>query len=191
MTSSSPLAQAVLSHCALVIDDSSVERMLATAVLQKLGFSVTCAGSAEEALALLAHHSFSMVVCDIALPGMDGLALLAALQADPAPPPCIMLSAHDDPCHALAALGSGAHAYLVKPLRLADMHGAVSALHLIGQTEAAPECIACQVAGPGAEGTTADASILSRSARRMAAAVAQPVRSALASLLQAGIRATG
>lgn len=191
MTSASPLAQAALSRCALVIDDSSVERMLATAVLEKLGFSVACAGSAEEALALLARHSFSLVVCDIALPGMDGLGLLTALQAQPVPPPCIVLSAHDDPRHALAALRGGAHAYLVKPLRLADMHDAVSAVHSVRQPEPAPECFPCPLASHGAENDPAGAGLVTRSARRMAAAVAQPVRSVLASLLQAGIRATG
>src|SRR6476620_361573 len=62
--------QAALAHTrsALVIDDSSVERMLAGAVLERLGFSVSCTDSAEQALALLAQRGFDLVVCDIALP---------------------------------------------------------------------------------------------------------------------------
>jgi CheY-like chemotaxis protein len=187
MDTLSPLAQVARPHCALVIDDSSVERMLATAVLQKLGFAVTCAGSAEEAFPLLTHCRFELVVCDVTLPGMDGLTLLAALRACPAPPPCIVLSAHDDPHHALAAIRAGAHAYLVKPLRLADMREAVAAVYPAQQPEPANQ----RVASLGASANPADAGAVSRSARRMAAAVAQPVRSALALLLQAGIRATG
>ena len=50
-------------------------------VLRKLGFSVTCAASAEQALARMASHRFALAICDISLPGMDGLALLAALSA--------------------------------------------------------------------------------------------------------------
>jgi len=175
MKTSSPLVQVAVSRCALVIDDSSVERMLATAVLQKLGFAARCAGTAEEALALLKHCSVDLVVCDLALPGMDGLTLLAALRACPAPPPCIVLSAHDDPRHALAAMQAGARAYLVKPLRLADMREAVAAV--------------CPAQQPAPE--PVDANAISRSARWTAAAVVQPVRSALALLLPAGIRATG
>lgn len=187
METSSPLVQAAVSRYALVIDDSSVERMLATAVLQKLGFAVYCAATAEEALALLTHCSVDLVMCDLALPGMDGLTLLAALRACPAPPPCIVLSAHDDPRHALAAMRAGARAYLVKPLRLADMREAVAAVYLAQQPEPAPESIGSTAAC----GNPADAVAVSRSARRTAAAVVQPIRSALALLLQAGIRATG
>lgn len=187
MEISAPLVQPAVSRRALVIDDSSVERMLATAVLQKLGFSVHCAGTAEEALALLTHCSVDLAMCDLALPGMDGLALLTALRACPAPPPCVVLSAHDDPRHALAAMQAGARAYLVKPLRLADMREAVAAIYPAQQSEPAPEPIAATPAG----GNPADASAVSRSARRTAAAIVQPVRSALALLLQAGIRATG
>lgn len=187
MKTSSPRVQTAVSRYALVIDDSSVERMLATAVLQKLGFAVYCATTAEEALALLTHCSVDLVMCDLALPGMDGLTLLAALRACPAPPPCIVLSAHDDPRHALAAMRAGACAYLVKPLRLADMREAVAEVYLAQQPEPVRESIASTAAG----GDPAAAGALSRSARRTAAAVVQPVRSVLALLLQAGIRATG
>jgi CheY-like chemotaxis protein len=187
MDISSPLVRPALSRRALVIDDSSVERMLATAVLQKLGFSVHCAGTAEEALALLAHRRVDLVMCDLTLPGMDGLALLTALRACAAPPPCIVLSAHDDPRHALAAMRAGAHAYLVKPLRLGDMREAISEAYTAQQPETAAEPVAAKAAGA----RPANAGAVSRSARQTAAAVVKPVRSALALLLQAGIRATG
>jgi CheY-like chemotaxis protein len=186
METSLPLVQAAAPRLALVVDDSSVERLLATAVLQKLGFAVHCAATAEEALALLAHRSVDLVMCDLVLPGMDGLTLLAALQACPAPPPCIVLSAHDDPRHALAAMRAGASAYLIKPLRLADMRKAVAAIYPAQQPQSAPEPIAST-----AVATLADPGVLSRNVRRTAAAVVQPVRSALALLLPAGIRATG
>jgi CheY-like chemotaxis protein len=112
----------------LVVDDSPVERMLATAVLRKLGFSVTCAASAEQALARMASHRFVLAICDISLPGMDGLALLAAMRQRPPAPPCIVLSAHDDALHADAALRAGASAYLVKPLRLESLRAALGRL---------------------------------------------------------------
>jgi len=113
---------------ALVIDDSTVECMLATAVLQKLGFSVTCAGSAEQALARIASARFDLAVCDISLPDMDGLALVAAMRAGPQPPHCVVLSAHDDRLHEQKALRAGAGAYLVKPLRLEKLRAALGEL---------------------------------------------------------------
>lgn len=187
MKVSSPAGSKMLYRCALVIDDSSVERMLATAVLQKLGFSVACAGSAEDALALLAERRFDLAVCDIALPGMDGLALLSAMRAWKAAPPCIMLSAHDDLQHGLAALRHGAKAYLVKPLRLARMRDAVGAIFPVRQPEPALEAASAVAAMAPIQ----RAGRLSCNVRRMAAAAAQPVRSAVAALLPAGIGATG
>lgn len=112
----------------LVIDDSAVECLLATAVLQKLGFSVTCANSAGQALTCMASDRFDLAICDISLPDMDGLALLAAVRLAPQAPPCIVLSAHDDALHAEAALRAGARAYLVKPLRLEAMRSVLDAV---------------------------------------------------------------
>jgi CheY-like chemotaxis protein len=123
-----------LLHAALVIDDSPVECMLATAVLQKLGFSVTCAASAEQALACIAGKRFDLAICDISLPDMDGLALVAAMRAGPQPPHCIVLSAHDDRLHEQGALQAGARAYLVKPLRLETMRAALGEVFRSGRT---------------------------------------------------------
>ena len=183
MDASSPQAA---PRSVLVIDDSSVECMLATAVLQKLGFSVVCVASAEQALLLLAVRSFDLAICDISLPGMDGLALLATIRACAAPPPCIVLSAHDDAQHAQAALRGGALAYLVKPLRLATMRDTLA--KLLPQAPAASSI-------SGSQSLLATLAVLlrafSRNARPTAGAVARPVRSAAAALLPAGIRATG
>ena len=112
----------------LVIDDSTVECMLATAVLQKLGCSVVCVASAEQALMRMAGSRFDLAICDISLPDMDGLTLLAAMQAAAQAPPCIVLSAHDNGRYAEAALRAGARAYMVKPLRLASMRAALETL---------------------------------------------------------------
>jgi CheY-like chemotaxis protein len=112
----------------LVIDDSPVECMLATAVLQKLGCSVVCVASAEQALMRMAGRRFDLAICDISLPDMDGLTLLASMQAGTQAPPCIVLSAHDDGRYAEAALRAGARAYLVKPLQLASMRAALDTL---------------------------------------------------------------
>jgi DNA-binding response OmpR family regulator len=123
-----PHAGPAPARTVLVIEDSQVESMLATVVLQKLGFAVTCTDSAEKALAHMAASRFDLALCDISLPGMDGLALLAAMRAAARAPPCIVLSAYDHGLHVEAALQAGACAYLVKPLRLESMRAALEAL---------------------------------------------------------------
>ena len=179
------LHAAALPRSVLVVDDSPVERMLATAVLQKLGWSVHCVASAEQALLLLNARHFDLAICDISLPGMDGLAMLAALRALAAPPGCIMLSAHDDAAYAQAALGQGALAYLVKPLRPAMMRSTLE--RLFPPASATPTPLRKLVALLSEIGTLG----LSRNARRKAGAVARPVRSGGDVLLPAGTRATG
>ena len=76
----------------------------------------------------VAGSLFDLAICDISLPDMDGLTLLAAMQVLTHALPCIVLSGHDDGLHAEAALRAGARAYLVKPLRLAAMRAVLREL---------------------------------------------------------------
>jgi diguanylate cyclase (GGDEF)-like protein len=102
----------------LVVDDGPVERLAAKSMLEKLGFAVTMAQSGDHALALLQQQFFDMVICDILMPGMSGLALLKTVNALPYPSPFIMATTYDDAEHAVASMRSGAYGYLTKPLRL-------------------------------------------------------------------------
>lgn len=111
---------------ALVVDDGAVERMAGKALLEKLGFSVTTAESGEEALRLLDQQPATLVLCDISMPGMGGLALLEATRGQAHAPLFIMATSHDDAHHAQASLRSGASAYLAKPLRFDALRQAVS-----------------------------------------------------------------
>jgi CheY-like chemotaxis protein len=104
---------------ALVIDDSGVERLLAAAMLRKLGFQAQAAPDAQAALALMSGKRYTLVLCDISLPGIDGLTLLTAMRNLDADLRCIIQSSHDDEARKAEALQRGAAAYLVKPLRLA------------------------------------------------------------------------
>ena len=123
-----PPAGSAQLRTVLVVDDSVVECMLATVVLQKLGFSVTCVNSGEQALQHASGSRVDLAICDMSLPDMDGLTLLEALAGAPRATPCIVLSAHGDPLHRAAALRAGARAYLVKPLRLESMRAALDRL---------------------------------------------------------------
>lgn len=111
---------------ALVVDDGAVERLAGKAMLEKLGFLVVTAASGEEALELLDRDRIDLVLCDISMPGMDGLALLDAARARPHRPLFIMSTSHNDAEHAIASLRSGACGYLVKPVRFDALQSAVN-----------------------------------------------------------------
>ncbi len=62
----------------LVVDDDHLIRWVIARRLHDCGAIVTEAGSAEEAMQLMAHQPFDLMVSDIVLPGADGVAVLAA-----------------------------------------------------------------------------------------------------------------
>src|SRR5689334_12905910 len=66
----------------LVIDDNLINLRLAAAVLQSAGHTVLRAQDAEQAQAVLAQSMPNLILTDIGLPGMDGLALTRLIKAD-------------------------------------------------------------------------------------------------------------
>ena len=109
----------------LVVEDEEAVRGAFHRFLKSRGYDVRVAGSAEAGLEALASERFTVALFDIHLPGMTGIeAVPAALTTDP-DLAVIMLTAVDDAMTATAAIGRGASDYLVKPIELADLEGAV------------------------------------------------------------------
>jgi DNA-binding NtrC family response regulator len=108
---------------ALIDDDPAVRRSLAQ-TLELAGFEVDAYGSAEQALEQLAPGFAGVVVTDVRLPRMDGMALLArAMQLDRTLP-VILITAHGDVGLAVQAMRAGAYDFLEKPFapdRLVDI----------------------------------------------------------------------
>ena len=103
------------SRILLVDDDESLRRVLQMQ-LDEAGFDVSTSGSAEEATALLEEASFDLVVTDIRMPGIDGLAFLAQIKARDPHAVVIVITAHGDVESAVQALKVGAFDYLTKPM---------------------------------------------------------------------------
>lgn len=59
--------------CALVVEDNNVLRLIAARALQKLGYSVSCAGDGMAAVTLVRKQSFALILMDVQMPVMDGL----------------------------------------------------------------------------------------------------------------------
>jgi DNA-binding NtrC family response regulator len=105
----------------LIVDD---ERTLARAIkayLEEAGYEAEVAGDAESALPLLASLRPDVVITDVRLPGMDGIALLTKIREfDPAIS-VIVMTAHGSIEGAVAAVKLGAFDYLKKPLDLEEL----------------------------------------------------------------------
>ncbi len=104
----------------LIIDDEPGIRQSLGSVLEDEGCHVTAVDSGEAALALLPVTPFEVVLLDIWLPGMDGLATLARIQELPAEqkPVVVMISGHGTIETAVRATKLGAFDFLEKPLSI-------------------------------------------------------------------------
>ena len=101
----------------LVVDDEPALRQMLTLMLGRAGYDVEAAASAEEAAARLAKGDFDVVLCDIKLPGMDGIELLRRTRAAGNDVAFIMVTAFASMDTAIEALKAGATDYIVKPAR--------------------------------------------------------------------------
>ena len=101
-------------HILIVDDDPSLLRLLAMR-LEKEGYSVSQASSGEEALARLDARAPDLVVTDVQMAGMDGLALFEAVHRRHPALPVIILTAHGNIPDAIDATRKGVFGYLTKP----------------------------------------------------------------------------
>ncbi len=97
----------------LVVDDDRSIRRTLEKFLAGEGYEVATAGDGHEALE--AYPAADLVLLDLGLPELDGLAVLEQVRAAPHPPPVVVLTARDDMTSTVRAIQLGAYDYLVKP----------------------------------------------------------------------------
>jgi CheY-like chemotaxis protein len=87
------------------------------------GHHVTSAFDGHAGLALALAQPFDILVCDIGLPGIDGLELITRLRANPVYPIpfAIAISGYGDADNRTLAIGAGFGQYFVKPVNVADL----------------------------------------------------------------------
>jgi two-component system response regulator FlrC len=117
----------------LVEDDPSLREALGE-TLALAGHAYQAVGSAEEALVAAAGSSFSMVVSDVNMPGMDGHQLLSQLRSRHPQLPVLLMTAHGTVDRAVDAMRQGAADYLVKPFEPKALIALV-ARHALGRLE--------------------------------------------------------
>ena len=99
----------------LIVDDEEHIREILKATLEPLALSVHTAGSAEEALDLVREENIDMVICDVQMPGMNGLEFLRKVKAEQPAVKFLMITAHGTMDTAVQALRFGASDFLTKP----------------------------------------------------------------------------
>jgi len=101
----------------LIVDDEPAIRQLLTGVLTRAGYTTDTAGSGEEAGGKLARGDFDVVLCDIQLPGMNGIDLVRASRRAGSEATFIMVTAFASMDTAIESLKAGAADYVTKPVR--------------------------------------------------------------------------
>lgn len=105
-----------MSEHILIIDDSmAIASLLAGEILPLGGYQVSTAKSGEEGLEMLREFSPDLILCDLEMPGMNGLDVLRELQQEGFDIPAIMMTAFGSEATATQALRIGVKDYIVKP----------------------------------------------------------------------------
>lgn len=107
----------------LIVDDGSLIRLYYRGILEDAGFIVTEAINGIEAMEKVLSARFDLLIVDINMPHMDGLAFLRALRATQAVAslPVLIASTEAGPQDRAAARAAGANHYLTKPVKDADL----------------------------------------------------------------------
>ena len=110
----------------LIVDDEDPIRDFVSVMLSSANFVCTQAASGKEALALLdSGEEYELMLSDLMMPGMDGIALLEAAKERFPDMPVLMVTAVTDVSVALGAIRNGAYDYLLKPFERDQLLAAV------------------------------------------------------------------
>jgi two-component system response regulator MprA len=112
----------------LVVDDDAPVRRMLERTLGAEGYEVDSAPDGGAALAAVERAVPDLLVIDVAMPGVDGLALARRLRGKRLDTPILMLTARDGVADRVAGLDAGADDYLVKPFAPEELLARVRAL---------------------------------------------------------------
>jgi CheY-like chemotaxis protein len=112
----------------LIVDDNPTNLKLARIVLTDEGYDVRTASDAEQALEILETFEPRLVLMDLQLPGMDGLALTAKLKSDPRHRQIVIiaLTAYAMKGDADKARAAGCDDYITKPIEIDGLVASVA-----------------------------------------------------------------
>src|SRR5512140_2743686 len=109
----------------LVVDDEKNVLVTVVAILQQEGYDVDAAPDGQTALDLIRSRQYDLVMTDLKMPGVDGLAVLEEVRNTSPSTVTLMMTGYGSVDTALEALQRGAYEYLLKPTEVADLKAAV------------------------------------------------------------------
>ena len=122
----------------LVVEDEPAISSAIRSILEAAGHAADVAEDGPSALEWAASYPYDLVILDVILPGMDGVAVCRALRERGSKTPILMLTALDAIDDRVTGLDAGADDYLAKPFAGAELLARVRALRRRGVGEAAP-----------------------------------------------------
>lgn len=128
-SSSPPLARR-----ALIVDDDAEIRRTLERLMKRDGWETVTADDGLEALALIRDTTYDVVVSDVSMPGMDGLALLREIRACDLDVPVLLVTGEPSLERATAAVEYGAFRFLSKPVDPAELARAMASALVVGRT---------------------------------------------------------
>ena len=130
-----------LAGAILIIDDEAEIRESLQTLLELEGFAVETAASGEAGLQRIGEHPFDLILLDLALPGRNGMDILAEIRAHETGLPVIMITAFGTVENAVRAMQGGAANFVQKPWDneklLADVRAAVGWRRATSKTSSA------------------------------------------------------
>ncbi len=121
------MTHAALQAHILVVDDEPDLRTLYELTLLREGYQVETAADLMQAQALLAEHTFDVLITDMRLPDGLGLSLITAIQSGQRAERCVVITAYGSAENAVEALKKGAFDYLTKPVDLKQFRQVIAA----------------------------------------------------------------
>ena len=111
----------------LLVDDETVFANNMSKLLNRRGYQVTAVNSGDAALQALMSNSFDVMVLDLKMPGMDGIATMHEMRKLGLFTEVLVLTGHGSIDTALEAIQLGAHDYLTKPCEIAELVSKIEA----------------------------------------------------------------
>jgi DNA-binding NtrC family response regulator len=104
-----------------VIDDEELYRRALERILVRVGHRVSCARDASEAMSVVSSDHLDLVLCDVRMPGIQGLELVRQIHDLQPDLPCIVITGYGSAEASVDALRAGAFWYLEKPFEQASL----------------------------------------------------------------------
>jgi DNA-binding response OmpR family regulator len=112
----------------LLIEDEPAVVSFIHRYLTEAGYDVTVAMDGPTGLQMAIEHSFQLIILDVMLPGMSGIAVCKELRSQQNKTPILMLTALGSTENVVSGLDSGADDYLIKPFKQAELLARIRSL---------------------------------------------------------------